>query len=511
MNKWSLSLISLAIVVCASVVLFGFISINKDKKPIDAYIVYLDGKKIGAVESKSEFDDFINNKEDIIKKTYSVDKVYAPKGVEIRKVTTYDDKINSNDEIYNIITEDKKFSIKGTIITIKSVNDDKDDKDKKKDKEVVINVLDKKVFDDAMEATIKAFVDKEKYEKYLNGEQEEIKDTGRIIENIDVKDKITYKNDLINVDEKIFTSSEELSRYLLYGTLDKQDTYVVKEGDTIEDVANSNKLNVAEFLIANPEFKSENNLLYPSQEVVVGLIDPLVNIVVEYHSVEKESRKFETEIKYDENELKGYQRVERAGENGLYSVVRKYQYINGQVVDTATISSTELKPAVSKIIVKGDKYVPEVADLSYWAWPTVRPYVITTYYGYRWGSMHAALDISCGYASDIYAANNGVVITTKGGCTPGYLSCNGRRGNYIVINHNAGGYYTEYMHLSQILVSPGQTVARGQLIARMGNTGEVYPVPSSYSPYSGTHLHFALYKGGPPHGGGYPINPLGLY
>ena len=503
MSKWSFSLIILAIVVCLSVVLFGFTNANKSKVPKDAYIVYLDGKRIGAVESKDEFDEYINTKENSIKNIYKVNNVYAPKGVEIKKATTFDDVINSNDEIYSKITREKKFSIKGTIITIKSSEENK--------KDVVINVLDKSIFDEAIAATIKAFVDKEEYDKYLSGNQEKIQDKGRIIENIDIKDKITYKNDLINVDDKIFMNVDELSKYLLYGTLDNQETYIVKEGDTIEDVANNNKLNVAEFLIANPEFNSSNNLLYASQEVVVGLINPLINVVVEYHSVEEEARKFDTEIKYDENEPKGYEKVEREGENGLYSVTRKYQYVNGQLVDTATVSSTELKPPVNKILVKGDKYIPEVADLSYWAWPTVRPYVITTYYGYRWGSMHAALDISCGYASDIYAANNGVVISVKGGCSPGYLSCNGRRGNYLVINHNAGGYYTEYMHLAQILVSPGQTVARGQKIGKMGNTGEVYPVPSSYSPYAGTHLHFALYVGGPPHGGGSPVNPMRLY
>ena len=87
-------------------------------------------------------------------------------------------------------------------------------------------------------------------------------------------------------------------------------------------------------------------------------------------------------------------------------VTRKYQYINGQVAQVALVGSVEVKPSVSKILVKGDKYVPNVADLSYWAWPTERPYVITTGYGYRWGSMHAAIDISGpGHGSNLYASN----------------------------------------------------------------------------------------------------------
>ena len=40
MNKWSMSLVSLAFVVCVSVVLFGFTNANKNKNPIDAYVVY---------------------------------------------------------------------------------------------------------------------------------------------------------------------------------------------------------------------------------------------------------------------------------------------------------------------------------------------------------------------------------------------------------------------------------------------------------------------------------------
>lgn len=499
--KWSISLIIMAITICLAVILLGFTNYN-NKTPIEAYVVYLDGQKVGVVESKEEFDNYINNKEENIRKKYEVDTIYAPKGVEIKKTTTYDNKLNTDEEIYNKITKNKQFSIKGVIITIT---------DEENDEKKVINVLNKEIFDKAIETTIKAFVDHEQYQKFLNSTQEEIKETGSIIENIDIKEKITYKNDLINVDEKIFTDVEELSKYLLYGTLEEQQTYIVKEGDTIESVANANKLNVAEFLVANPQFNSANNLLYESQEVVVGLIDPLVSVVVEYHSVEEEERKFEVEIKYDENQLKGYENVEREGENGLYLVTKKYQYINGQLEDTATVSSTELKPAVSKILVKGDKYVPEVADLSYWAWPTVRPYTITTYYEYRWGSFHNAIDIAGpGFGSDIYSANNGVVYKVGTGCSPGQYSCNGSRGNYIIINHNAGNYYTEYMHLASVSVSQGQTVARGQKIGAMGNTGYVVPGPSAYSPYAGTHLHFGVYKG-VPYAGGYTVNPLGLY
>ena len=54
-------------------------------------------------------------------------------------------------------------------------------------------------------------------------------------------------------------------------------------------------------------------------------------------------------------------------------------------------------------------------------------------------------------------------------------------GNYVMINHG-GGVYTVYMHASKLLVSVGQKVKRGEVIAKVGSTG--------YS--TGPHLHFGI-------------------
>ena len=365
-----------------------------------------------------------------------------------------------------------------------------------------------------MESLVKSFVDDEEYDNYINSTQKQIVDTGSVIKNIDIIQSVTYKTSYISINKDIYTSSVELAKYLLYGTTEEQASYIVKEGDTVESVALANKLNAQEFLIANSKFNSVNTLLYAGQKVSVGLINPILDIEVEVNGVRDEEKNFGVVFKYDQNKLRGTESVEREGEKGLYRVSREYLYINGQLAGSQTLNSTELKPTVDKVIVKGDKEVPHIADLSYWAWPTDTPYTITTYYGYRWGTMHPAIDIyGPGYGSAVYAANNGTIQVAQGGCTPGYAGCNGRRGNYIIINHNNQGYHTIYMHLASILVKNGQTVARGQKIATMGNTGEVYPAPSSYSPYSGTHLHFATTRSDPSRGGmsGNPFDPLTLY
>lgn len=493
------------VIILIGVLVFGlgFTSYQR-KVPNKVYQVYIDGEIIGTIASDKSFDEYINQKEETIKKKYQVDKVYMPKGVTIKAVTTYSNEIDTNEEVYQRIVRHKQFTIKGTIITIK--NKEIEDYETK-----YIYTLNKDIFDEAVVQLIKSFVEDDEYEAYMTESQEEIVDTGNYIQNIDIDEDITYKTAYISIDEPIFTDSLELAKYLLYGTLDEQSTYVVQDGDTVETVANANKLNVQEFLIANSQFKSANALLYTGQKVNVGLIDPVISVVVEVNNVSDEERAFAVSIQYDENELQGVEYVTQEGENGLYRVSREYKYVNGQLSDTQTLNSVELKPSVDKVIVRGDKEVPHIADLSYWAWPTDTPYTITTYYGYRWGSMHAAIDIyGPGHGSNIYAANNGTVVAASAGCVVGNLGCNGRRGNYIIINHNIGNYYTTYMHMALVNVKVGQVVSRGQKIGTMGNTGEVYPVPSSYSPYSGTHLHFATSIGSPDRGGR-PFNPFDLY
>ena len=501
-KKINLGLIVFCIFLSVFVLVLTFTT-YATSEPTAVYTVYLDGKSIGSISSKESFNDYVNSKEEELKKKYDVDTVYSPKGVEIKKNITYSPSVSSDVEIYNKIISNKKFTVHGYQIAI--VNTDDEDNNKKT---LNLYVLDKKVFDEAVENTIKAFVDEEQYEKFVAGTQEEVKDLGSMIENIDLLENITYKETLISTDEKIFVDVDELSKYLLYGTLEKKETYTVKAEDTIESIANKHKLNVKEFLIANPDFTSENNLLYEGQKVNVGLINPVISVAVDVHSVGEEERTYDTEIQYDSSQYVGYQEVIRDGENGLYKVTRKSQYINGQLVSGTVASSTEIKPAINRIIVKGQKYAPNVADLSYWAWPTEKPYTITTYFEYRWGSFHDALDIYVGYGSPIHAANNGVVVDAKSGCYPGNTRCNGGRGNYVIVNHNVGGYYTIYMHLKEYYVSIGQTVVRGQKIAAMGNTGYVVPTPSSGNPYGGTHLHFSVRVGGP---NATAINPLSLY
>lgn len=177
-------------------------------------------------------------------------------------------------------------------------------------------------------------------------------------------------------------------------------------------------------------------------------------------------------------------------------------------IDTETKEETKESNIFNNTVATKVSFVNNVADLNNWKFPVDGNYAITTYYS----SYHRAIDIYSynGYGANILAANNGTVITVNNSCYRGDASCNGKRGNYIVINHNNGNYYTVYMHLAQTYVKTGDTVTAGDIIGSMGNTGYVIPAPTNSNPYGGTHLHFCVFKG-EPYKGGYAINPFNLY
>jgi len=195
------------------------------------------------------------------------------------------------------------------------------------------------------------------------------------------------------------------------------------------------------------------------------------------------------------------------GVPSILSLSNDYNYF--EKVEVIESEDLELKEeSESSLDVQLLSYKTNVADLNNWIVPVVGNYVITTYYG----EYHKAIDYYsyAGYNSDILASNNGTVYAAYNNCIAGDASCNGRRGNYVIINHNNGDYYTMYMHLNYVYVGVGTDVSAGDVIGSMGNTGYVIPSPSSSNPYGGTHLHYEVYIGIPDRGG-YKINPLNLY
>ena len=248
--------------------------------PKQLYRVYLAGKSLGVIESKKELESFIDSKQQQLKNKYNVKKIYAPNDLKVIKETTYNEKISSISDIYNKIEKIRgksSFTFDGYKIEITGLEKKSEEEGKAiKTDDVVIYVLDKKLFENSVTKTVTAFIDDDRYQAYLNNTQKQLeeKETGSIIKNIYIKNDIKVTKCRIPAEDNIYTSEEELSKFLLFGTTKEQEVYIVKAGDTIETIANDNKLSVNEFLIANTSLKSASDLLFQGQQVKLGLISP---------------------------------------------------------------------------------------------------------------------------------------------------------------------------------------------------------------------------------------------
>lgn len=480
-------IMSIILLVCIFVVTC-FIKTETTVKaePKTYYQVYLDGEKIGVIHSEEELKKYINNKNEEYKRKFNVDTVYSPNGLDIEKIRTYIGDVDTIEEIYDKIVDRRPFTVSGYQFTLtRKVPKKTETEALEETKTIKIYTTKEEIFDEAVTNVIETFVGEEQYNAYKNGTQAEIVTTGSYIDNVYLEDKITIKSAKIPVTETIYTDEATLTKFLLFGTTEDQKRYSVKVGDTIEDVAFKNKISVQEFLISNPTFTSAQTLLFPGQEVVIGITDSQISVVTESSVVEDKVKNYSTVIKYDANMQKGYSKVTQKGSNGLERVSQKEKAVNGVVTYVKNESKVELKSAVSEIVVYGQKVIPSVGAKGNWFWPTRSGYMITSYYGWRANpfgggrEFHTGLDIAgTGYGSPVYASNNGTVITS------------GRHwsyGEYIIINHN-NGYYTLYAHMSKRLKNVGDIVARGTQIGKVGATGDA----------TGPHLHYEVWYGGPP-------------
>lgn len=112
-------------------------------------------------------------------------------------------------------------------------------------------------------------------------------------------------------------------------------------------------------------------------------------------------------------------------------------------------------------------------------YPTTNTQISAGYPNYSNGSYHGGVDFPVVTGTPVGASADGVVVISKAlkNADGSYRSY----GEYVVIDHGSG-IRTYYCHLSQRLVSEGQTVKQGQVIGKSGSTGNS----------TGPHLHFEV-------------------
>ncbi|WP_027550793.1 LysM peptidoglycan-binding domain-containing M23 family metallopeptidase [Bradyrhizobium sp. Cp5.3] len=157
-----------------------------------------------------------------------------------------------------------------------------------------------------------------------------------------------------------------------------------------------------------------------------------------------------------------------------------------RVAAAAPVQSARLAQPTANIEEKPTEAPAKAADatgaLPTFRWP-VRGKVITTYGAKTNGKSNDGINLAVPEGTPVKAAEDGVV-AYSGNELKGY-------GNLVLVRHS-NGYVTAYAHASELLVKRGDTIKRGQVIAKSGQSGEV----------ASPQLHFEIRKGSS------PVDPL---
>ncbi|NLV15677.1 MAG: peptidoglycan DD-metalloendopeptidase family protein [Syntrophomonadaceae bacterium] len=307
----------------------------------------------------------------------------------------------------------------------------------------------------------------EEAKKQLTGicEGEEICQA-ELLENVDVK--------VAQVSSKEVLANEEAVTFLVTGN-EAPVEYIVKEGDSLWMIARNHDTRVAN-LKAQNNLTSEN--LQLGQVLKISSSNPYITVSAVVEGCKTEAIPYSTKIIKDASVTTFKEK--QKGQNGEKKVTYRLTKENGKVIENKVLEESVISQPVERIVVEGTRssgYAMTASRSGSFvgglSWPLRG--AITSHYGTR-GGKHTGMDINGNTGDPIRAAKGGTV--TSASRAGGY-------GLIITINHG-DGLQTRYAHCSKFEVSVGAKVSAGQIIARVGSTGNS----------TGSHLHFEVIQGG---------------
>lgn len=265
----------------------------------------------------------------------------------------------------------------------------------------------------------------------------------------------------------------ESAMELLEGKQSKDGLYTVRPGDSYWSIADAYGMDVDTLMAIN---QSKNERIVIGDELTVQIPEPYLSVRATRTITYTEEIPYTTRQIEDDGMYRGRSAVVTAGVPGEKEIEATVVKVNGLEVSRDILNETVLSEPTERVLKVGTKTPPRTMATGTFARPTSG--YLTSRFGSRWGSRHTGIDIGASTGTPIYAADGGII--TMSGWNGGY-------GKMISINHE-NGYVTYYAHCSQLLVGVGKRVAKGDLIAYVGNTGRS----------TGPHLHFEVRRNGTP-------------
>ena len=286
---------------------------------------------------------------------------------------------------------------------------------------------------------------------------------------IDYVEDIEIRECDLPVDQ--FTNLADVA-LLLNSTKAGEVTYTVEKGDCWSVIAQDHDMTNSELLKLNPGYDIDK--LQIGDVLVISNAVPYLTVVATQMEYYQADIPYEIEYVDDNTMWEGDTKVLSKGVYGTADVVAQVTYQGVEEIERIIESETVLTEPVTEIQTRGTLERPSWAPTGTFGWPTSGS--ITSDYGYRYifggSDFHGGIDIANKKGTNIYAADGGVVTHA------GWMSSYG----YLIIIDHQNGYTTYYGHNSELLVSEGDKVYKGQHIAEMGATGRV----------TGTHCHFEV-------------------
>lgn len=246
----------------------------------------------------------------------------------------------------------------------------------------------------------------------------------------------------------------------LNGTIanDKQTSiYVVREGDTLGEVAEMFGVSVNTIVWAND---IQGETINPGDVLVILPVSGVRHEVEEGDTIGSIAKNYDSSIE----KIREYNNLEAVDRLAIGAII---DVPGGTMPEEASSSGSRS----SSRVVGGAVTPTQTTSVAsgYFINPAPGSVVTQRNHGYN------AVDLGAGRGTSIVAAASGQVVKSVGG------GWNGGYGKFIVIEHN-NGTRTLYAHLSGVIVSRGQDVVQGQVIGYNGNSGRT----------TGPHLHFEV-------------------
>ena len=295
-----------------------------------------------------------------------------------------------------------------------------------------------------------------------------------VIKDVGYNSEVEYTKGMYLSDSVL---TEKAAIELLTSSKEKKSVYIAKRGDIAVTIAEQYNMDLAKLEELNPEITSNCrkgmlvNVIETESYLPIQYVREISPVTfLDYETIEVETSSLNV----------GTRDVIARGQRGEKLSNIEVTYVDGKEYSRKTISTKITKqPVVEKIGIgiyaaRPDSPSTVLTGSGEFGWPVDGGYVSDPFLSDR---NHKGMDIAANTGTEIYAAADGVVVSA-GWNSGGY-------GYFVQLGHT-DEYQTVYGHMSTVLVVDGQEVSRGQLIGKVGSTGDS----------TGPHCHFEVRHNG---------------